>query len=115
MPIKKQVEELEVGAVTISFGGGVRSKIDRRQRRRRREIDKSITKIVHVLCLRGRLILQKFAPRSKFSSEYKLLKVILQSSNIVCKTDSEVFFTNLSIFDQAFFDFLQNQSGFELI
>ena len=38
-----------------------------------------------------RLVLQKFAPRSKFSSEYKLFKVILQSSKIVCKTDSEVF------------------------
>ena len=32
-----------------------------------------------------------FGPRSKFSSKYKLVKVILQSSKIVCRTDSEVF------------------------
>ena len=32
-----------------------------------------------------------YAPRLGFSSKYKLLKVILQSYKIVCKTDSEVF------------------------
>ena len=48
-----------------------------------------ITKLQNCVCETSNFA--KFAPRSKFSSEYKLVKVLLQSSKIVCKTDSEVF------------------------
>ena len=39
----------------------------------------------------GHVNLQKLAPRLGFSRNYKLLNVILQSYEIACKTDSEMF------------------------